>query len=251
MRVTARKDGVALRFPRPVILTAAIGLALAWTAVGSVSALADQVRQQQWWLGTLHVTQAQRISTGSGVTIALLDTGVDPAQPDLTGSVITGPDFTKSGEKPGQPFFGVHGTAMASLIVGHGHGAGGADGVLGVAPAARLLSVRVALDDGDPLATEPGVTSGLPAAIAAGIRYAVSSGAQVIDLPLDPGQSPSALVASTAPAPARARRPRRSRPPSRPRPAAAPPSRPPSTSRSARAWSWSRPRATTAPGPTR
>ena len=98
MRVTARKDSVALRFPRPVILTAAIGLAMAWTAVGSVPALADHVRQQQWWLGALHVTQAHRTSTGSGVTIALLDTGVDPAQPDLTGSVITGHDFTKSGE---------------------------------------------------------------------------------------------------------------------------------------------------------
>jgi serine protease len=193
---------VALRVPRPVILTAAIGLAMAWTAVGSVPALADQVRQQQWWLGALHVTQAQRTATGSGVTIALLDTGVDPAQPDLAGSVIAGPDLTKSGEKLGQPFFGVHGTAMASLIVGHGHGAAGAGGVLGVAPGAKLLSVRVTLDDGDPLATEPGVTAGLPAAIAAGIRYAVSSGAQVIDLPLDPGQSPSALVASTAPAPA-------------------------------------------------
>jgi Subtilase family len=193
---------VALRVPRPLILTAAIGLAMAWTAVGSVPARADQVRHQQWWLGALHVTQAQRTTTGSGVTIALLDTGVDPAQPDLTGSVITGPDLTKSGEKLGQPFFGVHGTAMASLIVGHGHGAGGADGVLGVAPGAKLLSVRVVLDANDPAATDSAITSGLPAAIAAGIRYAVSSGAQVIDLPLDPGESPSALQASTAPAPA-------------------------------------------------
>jgi len=55
---------VALRVPRPVILTAAIGLAMAWTAVGSVPALANQVRQQQWWLGALHVTQAQRTTTG-------------------------------------------------------------------------------------------------------------------------------------------------------------------------------------------
>ena len=193
---------MALRVPRPVILTAAIGLALAWTAVSSVPALADQVRHQQWWLGQLHVTQAQRTATGSGVTIALLDTGVDPAQPDLTGSVIAGPDLTKSGEKLGQPFFGVHGTAMASLIVGHGHGAGGASGVLGAAPGAKLLSVRVVLEADDPAATDSAITSGLPAAIAAGIRYAVSSGAQVIDLPLDPGESPSALQASTAPAPA-------------------------------------------------
>jgi hypothetical protein len=91
---------------------------------------------------------------------------------------------------------------MASLIVGHGHGPGSADGVLGVAPAAKLLSVRVALDAGDPLLEDSTAAANLPGAIAAGIMYAVGSGAQVIDLPLDPGQSVNNLVATPTPAPA-------------------------------------------------
>jgi hypothetical protein len=193
---------VSLRFPRPVILTAAIGLVVAWTALGIVPASADQVRQGEWWLGALHVTQAQQTTQGTGVTIALLDTGVDPAQPDLAGSVITGPDFTNSGENLRSQFYGIHGTAMASLIVGHGHGQGDADGVLGVAPGAKLLSIRVGLDAGDPLLDDSGIVSALPGAIAAGIRYAVNNGAQVIDLPLDPGQSVNDLVATPTPAPA-------------------------------------------------
>jgi hypothetical protein len=179
------------------MITAAVGIAVAWIAVGSVPALADQVRSQEWWLAKLHVTQAWQTTKGSGATVALLDTGVDSAQPDLSGSVITGPDLTNSSEKPGSEFFGIHGTAMASLIVGHGHGPGDSAGIMGVAPQARLLSVRVNLDGTDPLASESAITSALPNAIAAGIRYAVSNGAQVIDLPLDPGQTPSDLVAPT------------------------------------------------------
>jgi hypothetical protein len=191
---------VPLRFPRPVVTTAAIGLVVAWAALGSVPAFADQVRSNEWWLGGLQITQAQQTTHGSGVTIALLDTGVDPNQADLTGSVISGPDcITGSTCGSGSSTFaGIHGTAMASLIVGHGHGSGNSDGVLGVAPAARLLSVRVTLDSTSSQATDASVTSGLPDAIAAGIRYAVSAGAQVIDLPLDPGQSTGALVASSA-----------------------------------------------------
>ena len=183
-------------------MTTAIGLVAAWAALGAVPASADPVRQGEWWLGELHVTQAQQISQGEGVTIALLDTGVDAAQPDIAGSVINGPDFTNSGEQPGGQFYGIHGTAMASLIVGHGHGPGDADGILGVAPAAKLLSIRVILDAGDPLLANSSVVSGLPSAIAAGITYAVNNGAQVIDLPLDPGQSAPSLVATPTPAPA-------------------------------------------------
>jgi hypothetical protein len=194
---------VSLRVPRPVIMTAAIGLVASWAALGSVPASADQVRQGEWWLGAMHVTQAQQISQGEGVTIALLDTGVDATQPDIAGSVITGPDLTNSREKPGTQFYGIHGTAMASLIVGHGHGPGNADGILGVAPAAKLLSIRVTLDAGDPLLADSGIVSGLPSAIAAGIMDAVNSGAQVIDLPLDPGQSVSSLAATPTPAPRR------------------------------------------------
>jgi subtilisin family serine protease len=192
---TEGKDGVSVRFARPAMATAAIGLAVAWTALGSVPALADQVRQQEWWLARLHVTQAWQTTRGEGVTVALLDTGVDPGQSDLFGSVITGQDLTNSGEKQGSQFFGIHGTAMASLIVGHGHGPGNRAGIVGVAPDARLLSVRVTLDGNDPLLFNSAITSALPDEIAAGIRYAVSNGAQVIDLPLDPGQTASDLVA--------------------------------------------------------
>ena len=62
--------------------------------------------------------------------------------------------------------------------------------------------MRVALDAGDPLLEDSTAVSGLPGAIAAGIRYAVGNGAQVIDLPLDPGQSVNNLVATPTPAPA-------------------------------------------------
>ena len=53
--------------------------------------------------------------------------------------------------------------------------------------AAKILSVRVTLDSGDPLLANPAMTSRLPVSIADGIRYATKNGASVIDLPLDPG----------------------------------------------------------------
>jgi subtilisin family serine protease len=167
-------------------LLLAAGLAAASVAMAAGPAAASTIRSQEWWLQNLHVTKAWMSTHGAGVIVAVLDTGVHPNHPDLTGSVITGPDYTGSHRIPGGLYWGIHGTGIASLIAGHGHGAGHAAGIIGVAPAAKILSVRVTLESTDPMLADANVAAGLPAAIAHGIKYAVRHGAKVIDLPLDP-----------------------------------------------------------------
>ena len=121
------------------------------------------------------------------MTVAVLSTGVAATQPDLAGVVVTGPDYTGSGRSSGGPYWGGVGTAVASIIAGHGHGNSNHSGIIGIAPEARILSVRVTLEYNDPLNATGAITERLPSAIASGIVYAVDHGAKVIDLPLDPG----------------------------------------------------------------
>ncbi len=167
---------------------AVLGVLGALPALGAAAGAAGSgVRSQEWWLASLHVTQAWPTSVGAGITVAVLGTGVDTDTADLAGDVITGPDFTGSGRAPGSPFWGFEGTAVAAIIAGHGHGAGDRSGIIGIAPSARILSVRVTLEFNDPLSSEASISRHLPQAIADGIRYAVAHGARVIDLPLDPG----------------------------------------------------------------
>ncbi|MGH3068366.1 MAG: S8 family serine peptidase, partial [Streptosporangiaceae bacterium] len=182
--------------------TAAVAAGLAATCIGvaAAPAFADTVRNQEWWLTSLHVTKAWLSSRGAGVTVAVLDTGVDTNQPDLAGSVTTGRDYTGSGRAAGGPFWGAHGTAVASLIAGHGHGPHHGDGIIGVAPLAKILSVRVTLENKDPLLANPTVVAALPAAITRGIKYAVRHGAQVIDLPLDPAAQAGGTTTGGSPA---------------------------------------------------
>jgi len=157
------------------------------TRTGRLSRIpSSTIRAQEWWLAKLHVPQAWQSSRGAGVTVAVLSSGVLATHPDLSGSVTTGPDFTGSGETSSTPSWGIEGTSAASIIAGHGDNMGDASGIIGVAPAARILSIRVVLDATDPLNANPAAVRRLPAAIAAGIRYAVARGAQVIALPLDP-----------------------------------------------------------------
>ena len=181
-----------LRGLPPVLaaLAAVIGTALPAVAATELPPSAQTVgRTTQWWLAALRVPAAVRAapSAGKGVTVAVLSTGVDSSHPDLAGRVTAGPDLAATGRKPGSPYWGQEGTAVAGLIAGHGHGPGGTEGITGVAPAARILSIQVTLEYNDPLTADAAVGRRLPAAIAAGIRYAVGHGASIIALPLDPG----------------------------------------------------------------
>ena len=172
------------------VLAAASAFAMsATTASAATLSGSTPTRAGEWWLSALGVPRAWQAAPGqgSGITVAVLSTGVDATQPDLAGDVTTGPDFSQSGRGSGGQFWGFEGTAVASLISGHGHGPGGTAGVTGIAPRAKVLSLRVTLEYNDPLNADAAITSRLPDAIADGIRYAVGHGAKVIALPLDPG----------------------------------------------------------------
>ncbi|GAB3134970.1 S8 family peptidase [Microbispora hainanensis] len=148
-------------------------------------ARADDVRlSQQDVLRTLDADDAWRLTKGKGVTVAVLDSGVDPGHRDLAGSVVTGRDFTAGANPRGVQPVRLHGTYMASLIAGHGHGPGGADGIIGIAPEAKVLSVRVILEDEEPGFRTFNSDARYEAVVAKGIRYAVDHGAEVINLSL-------------------------------------------------------------------
>ena len=162
-------------------------LAAPAVAVGSAgTAQADAVRQQELWvLNAINVAGAWQHTHGSGVTVALIDSGVNGQVSDLSGSVTTGRDFSGVNTPPTDANWGVHGTWMASLIAGHGH-AGGSSGIMGVAPAAKILSIRAVTDQGDPgyRHYQHESESRVQGHLADAIRYATSKRVSVISMSL-------------------------------------------------------------------
>ena len=164
---------------------------LAITAAPARAVPADPVRDRQSWvLNMLDAPAAWTVTKGAGVTVAVIDSGVNPHVSDLAGSVTTGPDYTGVRTPPSNTHWGVHGTWMASLIAGHGH-AGGSSGILGMAPQAKVLSIRVITDPGDPgyrhYQHEP--TPTVQRSLAAAIRYAVRHRVGVINMSVGYGEA--------------------------------------------------------------
>ncbi|MEZ7131717.1 S8 family serine peptidase [Nonomuraea sp. AD125B] len=166
--------------PRPVL---AAGAAVGALLLGAPPAYPDDVRSgQRQVIETLELQKAWQVTKGAGATVAVLDSGVDPGHRDLTGAVRTGKDFTAGANPPGVPPRRLHGTYMASLIAGHGHGPAGKRGIIGVAPEADVLSVRVILEDEEPGFREFNTAERFEDVVARGIRYAVDEGVDVINL---------------------------------------------------------------------
>ena len=170
-------------------LLAASAVAAALLALApAAQATNDRWWKYQWGPKQVHAPKAWAKSRGAGQLIAIVDSGVDRAHPDLDGKIAGGVTFIECANRPdgcgnggwrsGGPAAGApdpHGTHVAGIAAAE---TDNGIGVAGVAPAAKILAVKVLGEEGGSFED-----------IAAGIRWSVDHGADVINLSLsaDPG----------------------------------------------------------------
>lgn len=126
----------------------------------------DRQERLRWSEDLLRLPLAWRETKGEGIKVAILDTGIDTGHPDLIGAVLDSVDLT--GEGIGD--LNGHGTHCAGIVAARANGVG----FIGAAPEAQLLICKVLGNNG----------AGSLQAIAAGVGWAVESGADIISMSL-------------------------------------------------------------------
>ncbi|MEU9063095.1 S8 family serine peptidase [Streptomyces sp. NPDC048430] len=134
-------------------------------------ALAADVQSKQWYLSAMQAEEMWKTTTGEGIKVAVIDTGVNSSTASLEGQVLKGLDATGAKGDETDDYEG-HGTTMAELIAGTGKGGG----LKGLAPGAKIIPMRVADADWE---TEERVNS-LDTTDA--IRAAADSDAKIISM---------------------------------------------------------------------
>ncbi|MFF5763547.1 type VII secretion-associated serine protease mycosin [Streptomyces tanashiensis] len=160
--------------------------------IASAPAHAENFRAQQWHLDAMGAEEIWQLSTGKGVTVAVIDSGVDKSNPDLRGQVLEGKDLAT--DESGDQFtdYTGHGTGMAGLIAGTGDRDGGT-GAFGLAPGAKILPIRVSgLDAGGGSMADSDAE--FNRVVPPAIKYAADSGAKVINVSLGAGAGSQALT---------------------------------------------------------
>ena len=177
-----RIQGVAPRCHRLCSLAAVVVTALMTTVIGCVSPASAAVPQAgpgQWYIPQYGIDEMWETTTGKGVTVAVIDSGVDDKHENLHGVVSKAKDFSGTHSDGTTPVGTAdtihHGTAVAGVIAGTGTG----QGPTGVAPDAKILSASMWLGSGQPEAADPSRVQAEKA-----IRWAIDSGADVINMSL-------------------------------------------------------------------
>ncbi|MFE1362138.1 S8 family serine peptidase [Streptomyces harbinensis] len=150
-------------------LVTTLALTAALTTAPATTAQAADTPQHPWYFDTYRIDEVWEHTTGEGITVAVIDTGVDPTLPELQGQVLDGTDLTAAPQGAHVDTDG-HGTDMAALIAGTGNG-----GVQGLAPGATILPIRV---------TYGGITGDAADRWAEAVHYAIESGARIINFSL-------------------------------------------------------------------
>ncbi|MEW6153126.1 MAG: S8 family serine peptidase [Actinomycetota bacterium] len=170
------------------LVVAAVALVTAVTAMNTAvtaGASDDPLFGDQWSLEQIGAPAAWAASTGEGVLVGIVDTGVDASHPDLRDKIeaqvtCTGGTCREGSARDGHG----HGTAVAGVIAAS---TGNGTGIAGVAPGARLIVAKAMDDDGR------GGTLDINAAIA----WVVERGAKVVNLSLgDPDLRLTSLIGS-------------------------------------------------------
>ncbi|GAA2441535.1 type VII secretion-associated serine protease mycosin [Streptomyces pulveraceus] len=172
-------------------MAAALGLLL--VGGSAVPAFADSTRSMQWHLDAMKADEMWRTSTGKGVVVAVIDSGVDQANPDLVGQVLKGKNLEPDVRGDEHTDYDGHGTSMAGLIAGTGRSNGG-NGAFGLAPGAKILPVR--MPESGVGANQAVENEEFNKVAPVAIRYAVDRGAKVINISLGTYAGSQALTDS-------------------------------------------------------
>ncbi|MEU4153848.1 S8 family serine peptidase [Streptomyces sp. NPDC026659] len=146
-------------------------LVLGSVAVGPEAAASD-IQSKQWYLKAMGAEEMWKYSTGKGVKVAVIDSGINPNTPSLKGQVLAD-EVPKSVAYHATQDYDGHGTDMAELIAGTGAGGG----IKGLAPGAKVVPYRIyttALKDPKEKERTPSST--------AAIKAAADSDAKIINM---------------------------------------------------------------------
>ena len=129
----------------------------------------------------LGLDEAWALSRGSGVTVAVVDSGVDAGNAHLQGALVPGFTSFGDGSVPSTTDVAAHGTAVAGLIAARQIDG---SGVVGIAPEAKIMPIRAFESAPEPGGSSRDLVVPSAASVSSGIRWAAEHGAKIINVSL-------------------------------------------------------------------